>query len=265
MIMETTTKISIHNMVASPYQGRFIIDGAVKNHYAIRRLKELSNSIITNGLLHPVMVRKKNRKYEIIDGHRRVAAFKKLGMDEIPAIIVDKSDKDAQVMSVISNLQRTSLSNLEKALAFEKILKSGIFKSKKELSRKIGKDETYVGDIMNILKMDKRIIDDLAKNQTTNDVRLLRLIRNTGSLNEKGESEQQYRIYRQFIDKKLSREELEELINQTRTGTDKVFKVSYGIRGFSVKVHQKLTNQQKDLLKKVLEQKVAEALKEITK
>lgn len=257
--------VPIAELIESPYQGRFFSDKVYLNQYAARRMKELADSIVTSGLLQPIIVRKMDGKYEIIDGHRRVKAFIHLGYGEIPALLVDRTEKEAQVMSVVSNIQRLGLSNLEKALAFEKILKAGIFKSKKDLSIKIGKDETYVGDIMNILKMDKRIIDDLATNNTTNDVRLLRHIRNAGELNEKGYSNLQYELYRQVIDNKISRKQVIELLiqDQTETGTDKPFQVSYRAKGYSVKIHKKLTKEQKGRLQAILERKVQEALEEL--
>ncbi len=264
--METQfVKIPLDKLIKSPYQGRFLVEinDPKKSIYMRRRLRELADSIVISGLLQPILVRKKDDQYEIIDGHRRVEAFKKLGYDEIPAQIVDRTDKETQVMTVVSNLQRIGLNHLEKALAFEKILNAGVFKSKKELSKKIGKDETYVGDIMNILKMDKRIIDDIAINNTTNDVRVLRLIRNVGKLDEKGYSDEQYNLYRQFIEKKLNREQLQELVMAAKKGNDKTYQVSYGVRGFTVKVHKKLSKEQKDRVKELLEQKMQEVLKEM--
>ncbi len=114
--------------------------------------------------MQPITVRQVGKEYEIIDGHRRAEAFRRFGKEEIPAIISNVSDREAQVMAVVTNLQREDLSNIEKAIAFQKILASGLFKDKREFSKSIGKDETYVGNLVNTVNMNQRIIDDLIQN-----------------------------------------------------------------------------------------------------
>ncbi len=92
-----------------------------------------------------------------------------------------------------------------------------MFEDKRELSKAIGKDETFVGDLLNTLNMDKRIVDDLLKNKTTNDVRMLRAIRRVEPVNQVGYSEKQWEIYQRFLNENLSREEV---LSLTRTATD---------------------------------------------
>ncbi len=97
----------------------------------------------------------------------------------------------------------------------------------------IGKDETYVGDILNLLNMDKRVINDLMRNNTTNDVRMLRIIRKAGSIDDAGKSEAQYKLYKKMLDERLSREQLIEFVNKTTTKEQNTIMVTGRHRKFT--------------------------------
>lgn len=81
-------------------------------------MEKLIESIRNNGVLNPIIVRKKeDERYEIISGHRRKYACKKLGMDLIPMIVRDISRDEAVIAMVDSNLQREVILPSEKARA----------------------------------------------------------------------------------------------------------------------------------------------------
>jgi len=67
--------------------------------------------------MKPIVVRPSGKGFEIIDGHRRVMAHKSLGLKQIKAIVTNASDKDAQEMGIIGNLQRKNLSTIELAMS----------------------------------------------------------------------------------------------------------------------------------------------------
>lgn len=79
---------------------------------------ELVESIKANGLIYPILVRPEGKKYQIISGHRRVAASRVAGLDEIPAIIRPMDDYESTVLMVHSNLYRPEISIKEKARAY---------------------------------------------------------------------------------------------------------------------------------------------------
>jgi hypothetical protein len=106
------------------------------------------------------------------------------------------------------------------AIALRKIEKAHLFESREKLSEAIGKDKTYVGDLINTLKMDYRIVENLAEYKTTDDVRLLRAIRKAfpatkqieeqaDTENERWISDQQWDFYsKTIIQGQLSRDEV---------------------------------------------------------
>ena len=83
------------------------------------KMQDLVESIRTNGILSPVLVRPVgNDVYEMVSGHRRMHAAVILGMDRVPAIIREMSDDEAIVKMVDANIQREELLPTEKAFAY---------------------------------------------------------------------------------------------------------------------------------------------------
>lgn len=213
--MENThiLNLRITDLENSPFQGRLysINDELPQEEEA--HITELKASIENNGLMQPIVVRAKDDgKYEIIDGHRWVIAHRRLGRGQVRAIVKDYDDRQAQVFSLVGNLQRKDLSAIEQAVACQKILESGMFTDKRELSKSIGKDETYVGDLLAMLKMDERIITDMSQNNSVNDTRIMRMIRKAAPLEDEGISSEQYRLYKTVRDQKMNRKEAAKLI-----------------------------------------------------
>lgn len=256
--MERVLLISVNELHESPYQGRLINVGSSENEK--NELDSLKRSIKANGLMNPVIARAIETGYELVDGHRRVEAYKQLGIDKIACFVKNYTDSEAQVMSVVGNLQREDLSNIEKAIAFKKVLDHGIFKDKRDLSKAIGKDETYVGDLLNTVNMDQRIIDDLLKNKTTNDVRLLRTIRTVDKVDETQKSDKQWQLYQRFLAEGLSRFDVQNLVKNLKDKPEKLYSVNLSAQKIHISFHEKLPKNKRDLITKLLEEKMDEIM-----
>jgi ParB family chromosome partitioning protein len=227
---EKVIKIALSKLKDSPYQGRILSTPGSEKGKVDKSLSELARNIREQGLMSPIIVRQTEADvYEIIDGHRRVEAHRMNQSDEIDAIIRAYPDKEAQVFSIVSNLLHRNLSTIEMAVALRKIEKSKLFDTREQLSQAIGKDPTYVGDLINTLKMDHRIIEHLAEFRSTDDVRLLRAIRRaypaekTVDTGENGleiwESDKQWEFYRNsIIEGKMTREEVMDEIKDRHWG-----------------------------------------------
>ncbi len=260
---EQILKIDITNIFESPYQGRLLMFGETNEENAQTAIRNLAENIKVNGLLNPIVVRSKENGYELIDGHRRLEATRLLGETHIDAIIKDIDEKHAQVMGIVSNLQREDLYNIERALAFKKILDAGIFKDQKELSTAIGKDQTYVGDLLGTLKLDKRIIDDLLKNKKINDVRMMRAIRRVGETDENGYNEDQWNLYQKVIEQGLSRKEVQKLAGQDQSNQIKETNVKFKPRRIEVDLPKKYTLKQRKKMTEKIKHRIDEMLKEL--
>jgi len=262
---EIITKIKLDKLNESPYQGRMIFIDKENKKSEERNIEILAQNIKENGLLNPVIVRKANGAYQLIDGHRRAEAVKILGYKTIDSIVKEMSEREAQVMTVVGNLQRKDLFNIEKAIAFRKILETGIFKDKRELSKAIGKDETYVGDLLSTLKLDQRIIDDLLKNKSTNDVRLLRAIRRIEETNEEGYSKKQWELYRQFLFEGLTRQDVFNITRERNADKEKLFSVVFKPRRIEISLNRKYNLEERKELLIALNNKLTDVLKEFEK
>lgn len=204
--------ISVDSIIDSPYQARFLSVNDLETKEPDKQTLELAASIQANGLLQPVTVRKAGDKFELIDGHRRVLAHKLLKMQFIDAIVNNMDDRQAQLMGITANLQRKNLNLIELALAYKKMLDTELFSDKKQLSTSLGKDETYVGDVLNTLNMDSRIINDLTTNNTIKDVRMLRIIRQVEDVDTTQESDKQWELYQNVIENKMSRKDVSDYL-----------------------------------------------------
>ncbi|MCK5678171.1 MAG: ParB/RepB/Spo0J family partition protein [Flavobacteriaceae bacterium] len=123
---------------------------------------ELGQSILENGLLQPILIDENNT---IIAGHRRVAASKSVGIEEI-ACIVTKIEKDENrlIFNVIENLHRKDLTAIETAMSFKQ-LKKKLKINNKKLSVIIKKSESVISKYLNLLTLHEKIQDDIIKNK----------------------------------------------------------------------------------------------------
>lgn len=87
-------------------------------------IDELAASIREYGLLQPVVVRKKGKKYELVAGHRRFAALRSIDWSEVPAVVREDSAERAYLLTLIENLQRDDLSPREEADALAELVRT---------------------------------------------------------------------------------------------------------------------------------------------
>ena len=129
-------------------------------------LIELSESIKTHGLIQPILVRKKGKKYEIIAGERRWRASKLAKLNEIPCLIKDIDTEISAKYALIENIQREDLNPIEEALGYKKLI--GEYKlTQEELSKELGKSRPYISNTIRLLNLEKEVIDYIAKGQLT--------------------------------------------------------------------------------------------------
>ncbi|MBW6490611.1 MAG: ParB/RepB/Spo0J family partition protein [Lentimicrobium sp.] len=258
---DLTIFLKLTDLKDSPWQSRFEDITAQKGTPSkLQNIDELAVSIDKTGLIQPIIVRPVEGGYEVIDGHRRIEAMRKLGRGQILAIVRDVNDRDAQIMHVIGNLQRKNLKPIELALTYQKMLDSGIFKDKRELSKAIGKDETYIGDLLSTLQLDSRIIEDLAKNNLIKDLRLLRLIRLYKPVDKNGVSEAQWELYRKVLFTKMSRKELAILLKKpSNNPAVKTWKMKQGHKKVTINLETGILDKvKKDKLMKLIAEKMQE-------
>lgn len=119
-------------------------------------LSELSDSIKQNGILQPLLVRKKGTKYEIVAGERRYQAAKLAGLEEVPVIIKDISDAEVFKLALIENLQRSDLSSLEEARGYKQLIKERAL-TQDEVAKLVSKSRSAVTNTLRLLDLPEEV------------------------------------------------------------------------------------------------------------
>lgn len=124
-------------------------------------LEELVSSVKLYGVLEPIVVAHTPAGYQIIAGERRWRAAKLAGLKEVPVIVKVTTPRGMLEMAVIENVQRVDLSPIERAQAFQQLLRDFKF-SHQQVADKIGKSIAYVSNSLRLLGLPDAIKDGLA-------------------------------------------------------------------------------------------------------
>lgn len=119
-------------------------------------LEELAASIEEFGVIQPITVRKVFDGYEIVAGERRFRAAENLGLDTIPAIVINADEEKSALIALLENLQREDLCFFEIAESYRKLIhEQGM--TQEELARKIGKSQSTVANKLRLLRLSPRV------------------------------------------------------------------------------------------------------------
>ncbi|MGQ5426763.1 ParB/RepB/Spo0J family partition protein [Thermophilibacter sp. ZX-H3] len=130
--------------------------GQPRKTFRPEELAELADSIKQNGILQPLLVRKKGSGYEIVAGERRYQAAKAAGLTDIPVVIRDISDDDVFKLALIENLQRSDLSPLEEAQGYRQLIKEkGL--TQEELAKLLSKSRSAITNTLRLLDLPKEV------------------------------------------------------------------------------------------------------------
>ena len=148
-------EIQVGLVEPSPYQAR--------REIAPEQLTELAESIRSEGLLQPIVVRRHGEKYQLIAGERRWRAFQQLKIKSIPARIVEASDASAASIGLIENLQREGLNPIEEAQGFASLVRDFDL-TQETAAERVGKSRAAVANALRLLALDAEIQGYIAKN-----------------------------------------------------------------------------------------------------
>ena len=122
-------------------------------------LKELSLSIKQYGILQPIVVRKLAEdlsKFEIIAGERRFRASQMIGLKDVPVIVKDFDDKDVLSLAIIENVQRSDLSIMEEAEAYDSLMKDFNY-TQQDVANFVGKSRSHIANIIRLLELPQEV------------------------------------------------------------------------------------------------------------
>lgn len=123
-----------------------------RSRFAESALDELAQSIVANGVVQPIVVRRKGSRYEIVAGERRWRAAQRAGLRRIPAAVKEVSDDKLLELALIENIQREELNPIEEASAYRKLIDT-IGLTQEAVAASVGKDRTLITTSLRLLKL----------------------------------------------------------------------------------------------------------------
>jgi ParB family chromosome partitioning protein len=148
-------ELAVHTIEPSPYQAR--------REVPPEQLQELAESIRSEGLLQPIVVRKAGDKYQLIAGERRWRAFQLLKIKSIPARIVEASNASSAALGLIENLQREGLNPIEEAHGYASLIRDFDL-TQENAAERVGKSRATVANSLRLLSLDPDLQGYVAKN-----------------------------------------------------------------------------------------------------
>jgi ParB family chromosome partitioning protein len=141
---EDAGEIAIDLIDPSGLQPRSVFDDA--------KLDELSRSITANGVVQPILLRRKGARFELIAGERRWRAAQLAGLTKVPAVIRSVSDDKVLELALIENIQREDLNPIEEARAYKKLIET-IGLTQETVAERVGRDRSYVTNYLRLLRL----------------------------------------------------------------------------------------------------------------
>lgn len=177
-----------------------------RKYFDDETIEELAQSIKMYGIIQPLSVRRMGENsYELVAGERRLRAAKKLGLDTVPVILVDISDKDSAAIALLENLQREDLNYIEEAEAYYNLIQDHSY-TQEQLAFTIGKKQSTIANKLRLLKLSVVVRKVLLENKLTE--------RHARALLKLPNEELQLKIIEIVISKKLNVKQTEDLIEK---------------------------------------------------
>ena len=175
------------------------------------KIMELAESIKSNGIIQPLILRKDKDEYIIVAGERRWRAAKYIGIKEIPAVIMDLTEKQILEISLIENIQREDLNSIEEAIAYKKLI-TDFYLTQEQLSKRIGKSRVAITNTMRLLNLSEDVQQYIIEGVISEG--------HGRALLAITDSKLQCELAQNVIDDKLSVRELEFLIRKLKTKSE---------------------------------------------
>ena len=175
-------------------------------------LQELADSIKQYGIIQPLIVQKKGRRFEIIAGERRWRAARLAGLKEVPVLVKEYAPEEIFAVALIENIQRQDLNPIEEATAYQRLIQEYNLKQD-EVAEKVAKNRVTITNSMRLLKLDSRVQQMLIDEKISGG--------HARALLPITDAEMQVTTAIKVFDERLSVRETEKLVKKMLEGTRK--------------------------------------------
>jgi len=142
----------IDEVAPNPWQPRIEFDE--------EKLREMADSIREHGVVEPLVVREHGGRLELIAGERRLRAARLAGLQAVPVVVRDMSDREALEVTLIENLQREDLSALEEAAAYVRLMEE-FGATQEDVARRVGKSRPAISNTVRLLQLPQAVRDEM--------------------------------------------------------------------------------------------------------
>lgn len=194
-IENTILQVPIEDIIPNRFQPRLAFDDA--------SLNDLASSIKQHGIIQPLVLRRKNDKYEIIAGERRYKAAKLAGLASVPAVISNLDDNASAEVAIVENIQRKDLTAIEEARSYQALLDKGYI-TQEELARKMGLSQSAISNKLRLLTLDESIQEAILAEKISE--------RHARTLLKVPSHEKQRELLTRIINERLTVKQLEDII-----------------------------------------------------
>jgi ParB family chromosome partitioning protein len=207
--IDILAKISVDFISRNPYQPRVNVN--------LEAMEELKRSILANGLIQPITVRRTpDHKYQLVSGERRLNAFREIGYREIPAYIIEVDSEELMLaLALIENIQREKLNPIEIGSAYQRLMDE-CHLTQEAIADRVGKDRTTIANSIRLLKLPKEVQVCLISEEITSGH--ARALINLPSKNL------QLQILKNILDNNLSVRKVEKLVKEALTSQTSIGK-----------------------------------------
>lgn len=183
-----------------------------RHNFSDEDLAELSESIKTQGILQPLLVRKDEDGFELITGERRLRAAKRAGLTQVPVILKRVSDEKLLEMAIVENIQREDLNPMEEAEAYHRLI-TQLDLTQDQASARVGKSRSAVANLLRLRHLPEQIKADITAGRLS--------MGHARALLGAENSSQQLAAWRAVVGKKLSVRETEALVRRLKKEQEK--------------------------------------------
>jgi ParB family transcriptional regulator, chromosome partitioning protein len=178
-----------------------------RQHFSDDDLEELGNSIKSQGIIQPLLVRRIDHGYELVAGERRLRAARKVGLTKVPVVYRDVSDAELLEISIVENIQREDFNPIEEAEAYHRLITE--FKlTQDQAAERVGKSRSAVANFLRLRNLPQQIKDSIVEGSLS--------MGHARSLLGVDKKTAQVDIWRKVMSRGLSVRETESLVRQLR-------------------------------------------------
>jgi ParB family transcriptional regulator, chromosome partitioning protein len=141
---EDLLEIDIDLIEPSPAQPR--------THFDEARLEELAQSIRSNGIVQPLLVRRRGARYQLVAGERRWRAAQRAGLQRVPAVVREIPDDKLLELALVENIQRQELNAIEEAHAYKRLIET-LGLTQETVAQRVGRDRSFVTNYLRLLRL----------------------------------------------------------------------------------------------------------------